>query len=264
MELFPEVGDATTMALSALNINSQYPFSTLFTLLGFFMVLSVEQAVHICHKRNRSSGHLRSSFNEASSTETAAPHLHNHSHGLILPSESDSVGAGSGSVTASTFRIMLLLIALSVHSVFEGLAVGLQRSVAEVVTLFTALLLHKLIMAVSIGVSLATTREHRAGGIVRSQWVGTLAFALASPIGVLIGWALIAQRSSPGLLMAIAVLQGLACGTFFFVVFCEMLPHEFSETESETTSGVNDRLGKIISLLLGFVLIATYIAFEEK
>ncbi|VDM32783.1 unnamed protein product [Hydatigera taeniaeformis] len=257
MDLFPEVQDAMAVAFSALKINSQYPFSALFTLLGFFMVLSVEQCVHICHRQRRSN---LSYDRRSDETLAVAPHQHhNHSHDpetILLPDDSEGV--------PSTFRIMLLLIALSVHSIFEGLAVGLQRSVSEVLTLFSALILHKIIMAISTGVSLATAHKAREGGIPRSQWMGALFFALASPIGVLIGWALIAQRSSPALLMAIAVLQGLACGTFFFVVFCEMLPHEFSVSEIDMSSTVRDRIGKILSLVLGFALIATYIALEPE
>ncbi|KAM7537156.1 hypothetical protein Aperf_G00000061485 [Anoplocephala perfoliata] len=247
MDLFPDVNDAMAVAMSALKINTHYPLSALFTLLGFFLVLTVEQGAHICHRRHRSR----------SSSNSTAPHNHqeysghSHDHGMIIE-------AGSG---ASDSQILLLLIALSVHSVFEGLAVGLQRSVSEVVTLFSALLLHKLIMAASIGFSLATACQQQVGGIARSQWMGAIFFALASPIGVLIGWALIAQRSSPALLMAIAILQGLACGTFFFVVFCEMLPHEFGENE---VLDVKDRIGKIVSLVLGFGLIATYIAFGPE
>ncbi|KAL5110778.1 Zinc transporter ZIP1 [Taenia crassiceps] len=257
MDLFPEVQDATAVALSALKINSQYPFSSLFTLLGFFMVLSVEQCVHICHKRRHRHPSYDRRSDEASTVSPHQRHSHSHDPETIL-------GSSAAEDAPSTFRIMLLLIALSVHSIFEGLAVGLQRSVSEVMTLFSALILHKIIMAISTGVSLATAHNEREGGIPRSQWVGALFFALASPIGVLIGWALIAQRSSPALLMAIAVLQGLACGTFFFVVFCEMLPHEFSESESDTVSVGRDRIGKIFSLVLGFALIAAYIAFEPE
>ncbi|VDD76241.1 unnamed protein product [Mesocestoides corti] len=243
MDLFPEVQDAMALALSSLKINSDYPFSALCTLIGFFLVLSVEQSLHVCYSQRR---------RRHGSTAATEPASLNHSHNVIL-------NYGNDGNASTFFRIMLLLIALSVHSVFEGLAVGLQRSISEVVTLFSALLLHKVIMAASIGVSLATARQQR-GGIVKSQWIGALVFSFASPLGVLIGWALIAQQSSPTLLMAIAVLQGLACGTFFFVVFCEMLPHELGED----TGLVRDRLGKMISLVLGFALVAGYIAFEPK
>lgn len=137
MDLFPDVNDAMAVALSALKINTHYPLSALFTLLGFFMVLTVEQGAHICHKRRPP----RPSFNSADPHNLHEYIGHSHDHEMITE-------AGSGT---SDSQIVLLLIALSVHSVFEGLAVGLQRSVSEVVTLFSALLLHKLIMAASIG-----------------------------------------------------------------------------------------------------------------
>lgn len=138
MDLFPDVNDAIEIALSALKINTHYPLSALFTLLGFFMVLTIEQAAHICQKKRRNE----------STSNAEAPHSHHehsggHSHNNEMIPEAGSDG--------SSFQIMLLLISLSIHSVFEGLAVGLQRSVSEVVTLFSALLLHKLIMATSIG-----------------------------------------------------------------------------------------------------------------
>nr|CDS33921.1 zinc transporter zip1 [Hymenolepis microstoma] len=248
MDLFPDVNDAIEIALSALKINTHYPFAALFTLFGFFMVLTIEQGAHICHRKRRI----------IPTSDAEAPHNH-HEHGGGHSDHNALISeAGIGS---STFQIMLLLISLSVHSVFEGLAVGLQRSVSEVVALFSALLLHKLIMAASIGFSLATSHQQQVGGIARSQWMGALFFSLASPVGVLIGWALITQRSSPALLMAIAILQGLACGTFFFVVFCEMLPHEFGESDKV---GLKDRFGKIVSLILGFALIATYIALGPE
>ncbi|KAM3184668.1 hypothetical protein ACTXT7_007889 [Hymenolepis weldensis] len=248
MDLFPDVNDAIEIALSALKINTHYPLSALFTLLGFFMVLTIEQGAHVCQKKHRNG----------SASNAEAPHSHQeHSGGHSHNNEMIPEAGGDG----SSFQIMLLLISLSIHSVFEGLAVGLQRSVSEVVTLFSALLLHKLIMATSIGFSLAASHQQQERGVARSQWMGALFFSLASPIGVLIGWALITQRSSPALLMAIAVLQGLACGTFFFVVFCEMLPHEFGENEEVD---IKDRFGKIAFLVLGFALIALYIAFGPE
>uniref|UniRef100_A0A158QIH9 Zinc/iron permease n=1 Tax=Rodentolepis nana TaxID=102285 RepID=A0A158QIH9_RODNA len=248
MDLFPDVNDAIEIALSALKINTHYPFAALFTLFGFFMVLTIEQGAHVCHRKHRS----------IPTSDADAPHNH-HEHGGGHSHHNEIISEAA--IGTSTFQVMLLLISLSVHSVFEGLAVGLQRSVSEVVALFSALLLHKLIMAASIGFSLATSHQQQVGGIARSQWMGALFFSLASPIGVLIGWPLIAQRSSPALLMAIAVLQGLACGTFFFVVFCEMLPREFGENEKV---GIKDRFGKIVSLILGFALIAIYIALGPE
>lgn len=155
MDLFPEVEEAFKAAMSLLQLDIHYPLPAFFTLLGFFLVLMVEQLVVYCHSRHhRPYSHPNTPEPSSSPAdavvaedEVAFEEAHGHSH---LP---------GASVSGSMMQIILLLIALSVHSVFEGLAVGLQHSISEVLSLFTALLLHKLIMAASIGVSLATSQE---------------------------------------------------------------------------------------------------------
>ena len=43
----------------------------------------------------------------------------------------------------STMRSLILLMALSFHSVFEGLAIGLQQSLSQLMSLFLAVIAHK-------------------------------------------------------------------------------------------------------------------------
>lgn len=43
----------------------------------------------------------------------------------------------------STLRSLILLMALSFHSVFEGLAIGLQESLSQLISLFLAVIAHK-------------------------------------------------------------------------------------------------------------------------
>ena len=52
----------------------------------------------------------------------------------------------------------MLLIALSFHSVFEGLAIGLQLDLGALVDLFVAVIAHKAVMALSLGLNLAQAR----------------------------------------------------------------------------------------------------------
>lgn len=182
-------------------------------------------------------------------------HQH-HSHTHDIRFDTSSFG--------SVLRIVLLLCAMSVHSVFEGLAVGLQPTTQRTVALFTAILLHKIIIAIGIGVNLATNLNEPSAFVGQSsqsrflcchlfmyQSIGTLILACSSPFGVLVGCGLMQQKQSAVLTMSTAVLQGLACGTFFYVVFCELLPVEFKD-------GVKDRMGKYFFLLLGFILVALY------
>ena len=51
--------------------------------------------------------------------------------------------------------MLLPVVALSLHSVFEGLAIGLQPSQAQLVSLFLAVLAHKAVMGFSLGLTTA-------------------------------------------------------------------------------------------------------------
>ena len=72
----------------------------------------------------------------------------------------------------------LLLLALSVHSVFEGLAIGVSSTMENTIRLVVAVLIHKIIAALALGISFQrakTSKGHAALMI--------LLFSLATPIG---------------------------------------------------------------------------------
>ena len=86
----------------------------------------------------------------------------------------------------SALRSFLLLIALSFHSVFEGLAIGLQQQSTELFTLFLAVIVHKGIMAFSLGLNLAQS----AGVTVKKFILANIIFSTSSPLGMGIGMAI--------------------------------------------------------------------------
>ena len=51
----------------------------------------------------------------------------------------------------SALRSVLLIIALTFHSLFEGLAIGLQTELGELMSIFIAVVVHKAVMAFSLG-----------------------------------------------------------------------------------------------------------------
>jgi len=51
----------------------------------------------------------------------------------------------------------ILMIALSVHSIFEGLALGLQPDMASLVNMVIAIVIHKGAASCSLGISLVKT-----------------------------------------------------------------------------------------------------------
>ena len=137
-----------------------------------------------------------------------------HSHGP-LPSPSQS-----------PFRALVLLLSLSFHSVFEGLAVGLQTTVAATVQLCLAVLAHKALIVFGVGLRLVW----RGTG---SRWAvfSILSFALTSPLGLVLGLAVAGGDAEGHQGLAQAVLEGVAAGTFLYVTFLEILPRELAGPE---------------------------------
>ncbi|VDO70727.1 unnamed protein product [Haemonchus placei] len=120
-------------------------------------------------------------------------------------------------------RSITFVLALSIHSVIEGVALGVGDNASETTALFLSLLVHKLIVAFSVGLQLARTHAHQL------QWVVASVFTLAlmSPLGAIIGMAVQSTaENSFGKDVTITILQGLAVGTFLYVTFFEVLLHE--------------------------------------
>lgn len=117
-------------------------------------------------------------------------------------------------------RGFFTVLALSIHEIFEGMAIGLNNNVDDVWLLFLAVATHKLVIAFCIGLELAWSGARNSVIIV---YVAT--FSVVTPIGIAIGMIISKYDSSEdGHLNPTAiVLQGLAAGTLLYVVFFEVL-----------------------------------------
>lgn len=152
-------------------------------------------------------------------------------------------------------RAMILLISLSVHSIFEGLALGLQLEKKDLTDIFIAIALHKGVEAFTIALSLAQIKSTKT-----LKFLCTTVFAFMSPIGVAIGIPIVlASEDETGVgsaqaLLINGVLQGIATGTFMFVTFIEILPHELNTKK--------DRLVKFACIIVGFSAITLLNALE--
>lgn len=135
-------------------------------------------------------------------------HIHHaHSH---LPDVSND------DIIVSSLRGLLIVLALSVHELFEGLAVGLEGTAATVWYMFGAVAAHKLVLAFCVGVELIVAKTQRW-----LAFVYVFTFAAVSPLGIGIGILISGESETTGLVSAI--LQGLASGTLLYVVFFEIL-----------------------------------------
>ena len=141
-------------------------------------------------------------------------------------------------------RSFLFLLAMSIHTVFEGLAIGLQPNTTAVWSLFFAVIIHKCVIAFSLGIQFAENIQHTARAVLFIVF-----FAVMSPLGTAIGTAMTETTHGGSVSVDIAstILQGLSTGVFLYVTFFESLGREVGSDHS---------LIKVGLIVLGYSAIA--------
>merc|ERR1719400_2800476 len=141
--------------------------------------------------------------------------------------------------TSSSLREFFTILALSVHAVFEGLAVGLEESKEDVWKLFTAIACHKFIIAFCVCLDMVQAGTRK---FIFFSYLSI--FSLVSAVGIAIG--LIITEAGAGSVpeIVVATLQGIAAGTLLYVVMFEVLNRE----RMKEVSG----LLQLVGVLLGY------------
>ncbi|XP_035672165.1 zinc transporter ZIP1-like [Branchiostoma floridae] len=235
----------------------EYPITELVACIGFFIVHLVETLTHRCLPHGHGHGHSPSqdvgggqpSSNLVGEEGTTRPSARYGAIQLDKGTGNPSAqGTGSPNSPADlhdnapsggrNLQTLLLLIALTVHGTFEGVAIGVQTKQSALLWLFFVVALHKSFLALSLGMSVAT------GNLSLPLKVVTcVVFSLSGPVGQGIGL-LVTDADGGGL--ATDILQGLATGTLLHVAFMEVLSKELKP---------GDLLGLLCSVI-GFSILA--------
>ncbi|XP_051768945.1 zinc transporter ZIP3-like [Ctenopharyngodon idella] len=247
--LLPAVREKVEDILKEVKITNQYPLAETMMMLGFLLTVFVEQAVLTFRKEKPSFIDLET-FNAGGSevgsdSEYDAPFIapargaaraqqhHSYHHGHFNPSELKRAGL---------LRLTSLVLALSAHSIFEGLALGLQNDGAKLGSLFIGVAIHETLASVALGVNVA-----KAGVPLRDASKLGLTVSLMIPLGIGIGMGIETVQHWTESIISV-VLQGLAAGTFLFITFFEILSQELADK--------HDRLLKVLFLALGYGVLA--------
>lgn len=234
------------------SVPSQEPIMSSGTLKTNCSSSTSSQVSHVHHDDERKDDHADHSHVLLQKShvhhDDEGSHKHgDHSHVQIHHDDTGSDDHGDHShVTPAMFqqsvlRSFLLLLALTFHSVFEGIAIGLQEESTSLLSLFIAVIVHKCIMSFSLGLNLAQSRLS-----VKSYLLCILMFAAASPLGVGIGIGVVGLPDSLAQDISSGILQALAAGTFLYITFFEVLPHELNLP--------GRRLSKVFFVILGFAI----------
>ncbi|KAK3770126.1 hypothetical protein RRG08_007037 [Elysia crispata] len=250
-------------------IDMDFPLFNIFVACGFFIVAFIELIAYKYMKNDNDNekavdtipdGSQLSPITKGASKVGYGAMGDNHEahtdqgdiHSNVDPS-SHEAGDHAHLPQSVGLRAFLLLIALSFHTIFDGLAVGLQESDSEVWAVFAAITIHKSIIAFCIGLEIFQTSRDRILQAVLLLGV----FAIMSPIGIGVGIGITSGSGDQlARLLASSILQGLAGGTFMYVTFLEILSLHIGHHGERNVF-------HIIWALLGFAMMAATKLFDK-
>lgn len=139
----------------------------------------------------------------------------------------------------------LLLAVISLHSVLEGIALGSAQTSESEWTVAIAILAHKAIAGVAIGVAWCRARVSD-----EVHFLYATLFGFMTPIGSALGWAVSSSLESHAMLFA-NVAQAVGAGTFLHIGLREFIYDEL-DNRGQSMSPV----AKSLSLAAGFGFMA--------
>ncbi|XP_006008653.1 zinc transporter ZIP1 [Latimeria chalumnae] len=245
LDLVPDYLSGMNDLLAKQQIELDFPLPEFIMAMGFFVVLVMEQIVLAFKDQSRSLEETRALLGSSvDNVNIQSQQWSNSSQHQRKQRE----GEGSGGVhihvdfnSHSPIRSFILVFSLSLHSIFEGLAVGLQEANSKVLEICIALLIHKSIIAFSLTLKLIQSRLRQ-----RVVVACIMLFAVMSPLGIGLGIAL-SESEDAVHQMVRCVLEGIATGTFIYITFLEILPHELNSPEQ--------RIQKVVLLIIGFSVV---------
>ncbi|KAK4885478.1 hypothetical protein RN001_001749 [Aquatica leii] len=149
-------------------------------------------------------------------------------------------------------RCFLMIVALSLHAIFEGLAIGLQRSIKNIWYLFIAVSIHSATVLYVIGSEIVVS-----GAAFRTILIHMCMLSATTPFGVVLGLVitLTANMETSAKSLAIVLLEGLSTGTILYITFFETLRREKERTKWRVTRAVFIASGfTLMAILQGFKL----------
>lgn len=143
------------------------------------------------------------------------------------------------------FRGIVVILALCLHAVLEGLAIGLQNSMTNIWYLFTAVSIHSATIMFYVGFELLLAKTRRI-----TIFIHIIILSVASPLGITLGLLITLNynMNTKAKSAAVVFLEGLSAGTVLYITFFEVLNREKERRVF--------RLRRALCIVSGFVLMA--------
>ncbi len=137
----------------------------------------------------------------------------------------------------SNVNMYMLIVLLSVHSVIEGIALGIEDTIEDTTTILIAIVGHKFFSAFAFGVNLAKNNVP-SDKLVRF----VLLFTCMTPFGIALGLTVIQNPGGP----LSQIMNAISAGTFVYIALVEVILEEFENPK--------DKYWKFALLMIGTLI----------
>jgi zinc transporter 1/2/3 len=184
---------------------------------------------------------------------------HDHAHAFSTESSTDLLAPDVVPVdkapATSVLNVIVLLLALSVHSIIAGLAAGLEEDAKDTFVMFIAIVAHKWSAVMSM-----TIAAIHAGLPANSRVAIVVGLSLVTPCAMIVGSLARSALSSSAAAWASALGQAAAAGTFLYVAILEIIYTEFSGAHDVSCGLAASRRGfqgwRLLALCFGITIMA--------
>ncbi|CAD8161037.1 unnamed protein product [Paramecium octaurelia] len=119
---------------------------------------------------------------------------------------------------SSNITPYLLQLAVGIHAIFEGLAIGIESNLSRCIGIALAVFCHKWAEGLTLGLAFkkAKINHSKAKKLIFLQ-------ALMNPLGISIGWILSSNK-----LIIVSIFYAISAGTFLYISTIEVIVEEFN------------------------------------
>ena len=138
----------------------------------------------------------------------------------------------------------MLVVAISFHAIFEGIAFGLLNEIETAWQLGIGIMLHEVTAAIALGTSLSKT-----GFTLKQMLVILSLFTLLTPIGIIVGMVINNATNA----IVDVIFMAISIGTFLYVACGEVIVNEFSNGKNLWAKLIAMALAGVVTCLLWFI-----------